>query len=164
MNTAFNPACLHCQAGRPHQWHNKQWAHKEGGGVYFAGQVPPKLESEILKFCHWLRESADTSGDFAFWPHAPAGQNECGVCTNGARLIARRFGGRVCGYAMSTRDSDDLIAKDCFGHDFAIVGDYLVDWWAWDYPESLPHPILHLQKDAALIAKYYKPQSEWVTL
>lgn len=106
----------------------------------------------------------------AYWPEVtpdltePEGPGECGICTNGARLIARAFGGYVAGYPIESNypQRERLIAADCYGHDFAIVDDYLVDWWAWQYEQSLSVPVLHRIRDAALISTKYKPEPAWV--
>jgi len=47
------------------------------------------------------------------------------VCTNSARLVARRFGGALLGY--SARDNPAAVVSP---HDFALCGTLVVDYWS----------------------------------
>ena len=68
---------------------------------------------------------------------------QSGCCTNGARLIARRFNGRVFGYLFDDNPSA-TVGLPCGGHDFAVIGAYLVDYWAWAVSGDLTDPITPL--------------------
>lgn len=120
-------------------------------------------KEELLAECQRMIDASDwdEQQSCSVWPEITNDRNDCGNCTVGARMIARKFGGKVFGYRIDPHESKDLVAFNCFGHDFAIVGDYLVDWWAWEYEQSLTSPVLHIVDDAALIAIKYKPRSEW---
>jgi len=84
-------------------------------------------------------------------------------CTSSAMLIADTFGGKVYGYSLDMEDNDsEKIGSDSGGHDFAIVGDYLIDYWGrYVNGDKKLKPVLHLKEDAKEIEKYYLPQSEW---
>lgn len=52
-------------------------------------------------------------------------------CTTSAMHVARELGGFVCGYEIDyDKKFEKIIGYDCGGHDFAVVGHYLVDWWS----------------------------------
>jgi hypothetical protein len=106
----------------------------------------------------------DEGGGFYFWPHAEGLAREgfdckCGICTNGAKLIARQFGGFVAGYSITSDQSRLLVAADAGGHDFAIVGPFIVDWWAWEYEHSLDCPVI-LRSEGIRLGKYL-PEADW---
>ena len=63
--------------------------------------------------CHYLRKGYQS-----------------GVCTDSSRLIAKKFGGKVFGYYFKDSDPNTFVGRrSASGHDFAVVGKYLVDWW-----------------------------------
>jgi hypothetical protein len=82
------------------------------------------------------------------------------ICTNSAMMVAHKFGGKVYGYDIDEGDSNELIGYSSGGHDFAVVGDYLVDWWA-ENVECVGRAVLHLVNDKELINRIYKMPSEW---
>jgi len=119
--------------------------------------------------CEFLKTTMkyDSQVGLYYWPHVceveePEGPSECGICTNGAKLIAKKFGGFVAGYRIHPTESRTLIAADVYGHDFAVIGDYIVDWWAWEYDQSLEKPVIRRAEGIAL--GKYKPEFEWVVL
>ena len=123
-------------------------------------------QNTLLAECFKLTTSMDydTKSGFSFWPHVEPLQNsehsnQCGICTNGARLIAEKFGGFVAGYLINPEDSQTLVGANCFGHDFAVVGNFIVDWWGWEYEQSLESPVIFRAKGIAL--GKYKPESAW---
>jgi len=65
----------------------------------------------------------------------------------------------VAGYAIDRDDPQTLIGADVGGHDFAVVGDFIVDWWAWEYERSLTTPVLARAEGIAL--GKYKPEQTW---
>src|SRR3954470_12230969 len=95
------------------------------------------LENQLVEECFRMRVDTAYSGDFHYWPWAEEGHQECGHCTNGVYHLAKKFGGRVMGYRIPS-DSPKLAGGGVGGHDFAIIGNFLVDWWAWDYEMSIP--------------------------
>ena len=133
--------------------------------------TPPHqlLESDLLAECTKLKSLMryDEAAGFYFWPEVfgfrfSDGANECGRCTNGAKLIAKKFGGFVAGHLITPEDSRSLVGADVFGHDFAVVGDFIVDWWGWEYEQSLLTPVLLRAKGVAL--GKYKPEEDWEVL
>jgi hypothetical protein len=73
------------------------------------------LEQKLLKECRELlaRMEYDEQEGFFFWPHIilpqlPDGPAKCGICTTGAIHIARKFGGFVAGYQITSDDPDIL--------------------------------------------------------
>ena len=91
------------------------------------------------------------------------------TCTTSAYRIAARFGGEVWGVASidpGAAQYKGRVASRCGGHDFAIVGDYLVDWWAVRVACMTPgHPgMLHLVDDAEQIKIWYGPRERWKRL
>ena len=98
---------------------------------------------------------------YHFWPAgypgAPAGSPAyTGTCTVGAAIIAKRFGGSIWGYS-----ENPVATVSPTGHDFAIVGVWLVDWWAFNVEGSAPKMIFNLETEADLIASLYGPSQAW---
>ena len=60
-------------------------------------------------------------------------------CTTSAVIIAEKFGGQQVGLLLEREKYKGRIGYSSGGHDFALVGDYLVDWWAVYVDES--HPV-----------------------
>lgn len=129
---------------------------------------PEKQFSEniLLAECFDLRRlmAYDEEGGFYFWPQVDAARmlgkgDQCGICTSGARLMAEKFGGFVAGYAIDPEDPQTLVGAVAFGHDFAVVGDFIVDWWGWEYEQSLESPVIHRAEGIAL--GKYKPERLW---
>lgn len=124
------------------------------------------LYCSLLAECKRLRSlmDYDEEGGFYFWPHAEGLAREgfgsqCGICTNGARLIARKFGGVVAGYHFDEHDPETLVGTVAGGHDFAVIRPFIVDWWAWEYEQSLKCPVI-LRSEGILAGKY-KPEAAW---
>lgn len=125
------------------------------------------LPAQLQAFLNDLtrNEQYDEQAGYHFWdtPHPRFPDHpvtDTGTCTNGALLIARQFHGRVVGY-LNQDNPTSLIAPNSGGHDFAIIGDLLVDWWAVHVSENSPHEILHLETDRALIDSLYGDREKW---
>ena len=121
---------------------------------------PAVLLAECVRLKNAMKY--DDANGFYFWPNIAClrgNENQCGICTNGANLIAEKFGGFVAGYAIDRDDPQTLIGADAGGHDFAVVGDYIVDCWAWEYERSLKTPVLARAEGIAL--GKYKPELTW---
>lgn len=119
----------------------------------------------VQQFIDGLRqqEQHDATEGRYFWKLSPTGLPsdqplDVGVCTNSARIIARRFGGALLGYAASDNPSA-LIGP----HDFALCGTLVVDYWAHFYKQVSNVPVLDLsdvvQRHAAL--KLYGNPERW---
>ncbi|MDR3412373.1 MAG: hypothetical protein P4L87_15775 [Formivibrio sp.] len=119
------------------------------------------LKDDLLAECHELVRLTqyDAKAGISFWPHVPSDCNDCGRCTNGARVIAEKFGGLVAGYQIEDTDPQTLVGADAGGHDFAIVGGFIVDWWGWQYEMALKTPVLTIADGIA--QGKYKPQKDW---
>ena len=124
-------------------------------------QQSKRLEAALLAECRKLVRLSkyDSQAGISIWPHVPTGRNDCGRCTNGAKLIAQKFGGFVAGYEIETTDPQTLVAAISGGHDFAVVGEFIVDWWGWEYEGSLESPVLTRAEGVA--QGKYKPQKDW---
>lgn len=87
-------------------------------------------------------------------------------CTSSAMLIALKFGGVVHGYYVDQTDAETVTGYDCGGHDFCVVGNLLIDYWAKEVNNPKLRSILDLtcSKDRAYIRKHYLPFSRWETL
>jgi hypothetical protein len=120
-----------------------------------------RLKDALLAECHELVKLSqyDSKAGVSIWPHVSALYNDCGNCTNGARLIAQKFGGFVAGYLIEDTDPQTLVGASAWGHDFAVVGDFIVDWWGWEYEGSLESPVLTCAEGMA--HEKYKPQQDW---
>lgn len=81
------------------------------------------------------------------------------ICTVTAAELQIMLGGTVKGF----HNWDNPTAKVCpadNGHDFLVLDDYIVDWWAKEFNN---HPaILHRKKDADKIATLYGDEKLWV--
>jgi hypothetical protein len=97
------------------------------------------------------------AGGFHLWRHV--GGVDCGICTNGARLIAKKFGSFVAGYPIETDEPQTLVGAFAGGHDFAVVGEFIIDWWGWEYEQSLDCPVI-LRAEGIALGKY-KPEQAW---
>ncbi len=84
------------------------------------------------------------------------------VCSICAYRVVRRFGGQIYGYFF-LENPGAVVGRLGWsqGHDFAVVGDFLVDAWAHQIEGSIPRPVLHLRTDRALIRRYYGPKRRW---
>ena len=76
--------------------------------------------------------------------------------------MAHKFGGYVAGYEIDAKEKTFLVGGNAGGHDFAIVGDFIVDWWGWYY-EGLPE-IPVLTRAAGVARGLYKPEQDWKTV
>lgn len=124
------------------------------------------LQLDLLTECKRLTALMDCFEEdgYYFWPHVEGLAREgfdgkCGICTNGAKLIARKFHGFVAGYEIGEKDPQTLAGAIAGGHDFAVVGPFIVDWWAWEYDQSLDCPVI-LRSEGIHLGKY-KPESAW---
>ena len=114
--------------------------------------------SEIEAYLRHLADSERQEEGVSVFPDG----SPTTICTSSARLVARKFGGKVYGYYIDD-DNPDLVGNDSGGHDFAIVGNYLVDWWA-HYVENSDFPAVYDltdRRDQKLTARRYIPREEW---
>lgn len=87
------------------------------------------------------------------------------ICTTSAMMVAAKFKGKVYGYQLyhdTPGYHKKLIAATCGGHDFAVVGSYLIDWWARNV-EGKGKAIYDLANpnDAAIVQRKYLPRTQW---
>lgn len=121
------------------------------------------MKKEIQKYLRHLTEIEYYNDDYEM-SMFPAGlfRDELSVtrCTSSAMMIAAKFNGKVFGYQIDTDDNSPIIGAKCGGHDFAIVGDYLVDWWS-EYVEEKGRSLLHLIEDKDEIERRYFHPTLW---
>lgn len=81
-------------------------------------------------------------------------------CTQGARHIINQVGrGEIWGYQKKDNPTAELADGDGEGgHDFAIIDDLLVDFWAHDYKDT---PGIIRLSDKAQIAELYGDRALW---
>lgn len=125
-------------------------------------------ETLLLSFCNYLtvtRNFHERVGVY-YWPWVakdllePEGPAECGICTNGALLVAQTFQGYVAGYPMMRDDEvKTLVGEKSGGHDFAVVGEFIVDWWAVAYDNSKEPPVMLVEE--GIRRGLYKPRKDW---
>lgn len=125
------------------------------------------LKSVILQYVQHLKqiEKYNTVEGYHYWdiPNTRGQGSETtnsGNCTNGARIIANKFGGSVFGYFVRN-NPNALVGRDTFGHDFALVGHFLVDYWAWQVSCDLHTPVLHTIRDRRTVEHFYGNPDYW---
>lgn len=85
-------------------------------------------------------------------------------CHTTAGYIAEALDGAVYGYHVKDNPDAELPLKGNYeGHDFAIVGHYLVDWWAKEMACLSDRDIFDLSDptDAAEALRLYGPPDRW---
>jgi hypothetical protein len=86
---------------------------------------------------------------------------QCGRCTNSARLIAQKFGGKVYGYGIE-ENPEALLGQDTYGHDFAVIGGYIVDYWAAHFTGDSPQAVVALGTEEA--RRLYGDPKKWTLM
>lgn len=81
-----------------------------------------------------------------------------GICTNCARFIQKEIGGRVVGYH---REGNPTAKIGDDGHDFLLIGSFLVDVWAHEYEERRALYDLSNRGDEKLVRRLYGPREKW---
>ena len=127
------------------------------------------MKDDILEYMDQLFQSEvfDDNLEMSVWKSTPVG-NDLSVtrCTSSAMLIADKFGGSVWGYEIIDDMYKDKIGYWSGGHDFAIVGKYLVDYWAKYVNDEKQKSILDMtdRTDQDYIMKNYLPITDWKNL
>lgn len=126
------------------------------------------LKEEIEQYLQTLFSSEyyDEEQGMSLWTNTAFKlQMSVTQCTAGAMLIADKFEGRVYGYPLDINDpsNKDIIGYMSMGHDFCIVDDYLVDYWAHFVHDEDLRPIIDLSDASQLpyLQKYYLPKHRW---
>lgn len=89
---------------------------------------------------------------------------DMGRCTNSARAIVDVLGGKVSGYYHNNNPSS-IIGEIEGGHDFAIIGNYLVDMWYPEYWSNGKYIYdLTIADDMFLVAILYGDPTTWEVL
>jgi len=84
-----------------------------------------------------------------------------GCCTNSANFIVDKLGGNVMGYYHEDNPTS-TIGRIEGGHDFTILGNYLVDLWYKEYWEEGKYIYdLTNPDDVFLVAILYGDPSTW---
>ncbi len=84
------------------------------------------------------------------------------TCTDSASLIASFFDGKVYGYFIEEHD-ERIFGSASGGHDFAIVGNYLVDWWIKYIEGDSERAIFDMNDPADMkyINEHYFDKDQW---
>jgi len=82
-------------------------------------------------------------------------------CTTGARWMAKRLNGAVWGYDWD-RNTTAAIGSDEGGHDFAIIGDFIMDPWAHGYLGIKLTLKISSKQDAYEISRRYGQTKSWI--
>jgi hypothetical protein len=148
--------------------HTKPRLPVSAGDSTQARHGPPSrdLERLLLAECHDLlvRMEYDEQEGFYYWPHIPLPYHpdepaKCGICTSGAIHIARKFSGFVAGYEIGSDEPETLVGALAGGHDFAVVGPFIVGWWGWEYDQALDSPVL--PRMVGITSGKFKSQTQW---
>lgn len=83
------------------------------------------------------------------------------ICTVTACELQVVLGGKVVGF-LNTNNKRARVCPDESGHDFLVLDDFIVDWWAHSF-HGLP-AILDRKKDAELVAELYGDPTAWEEL
>jgi hypothetical protein len=121
------------------------------------------LMKSLLNECEEMTADMLYDGDegYHYWLGENDERIQCGICGHGALRIAKKFGGYVTGYLIDSEDLVMLIGYNCFGHDFAVIGEFIVDWWGWDYKQAIASPVLLITEGIA--SGKYLPVERWDT-
>lgn len=110
----------------------------QGGGS-------PRLDlvQQLLSGLKQQEKCDETEGRY-YWNLTPEGLPsnqplDVGVCTNSARIVARRFGGALLGYDAAVNPTASVTP-----HDFALCGTLVVDYWVHFYRQVSKTPVLDL--------------------
>ena len=129
---------------------------------------PNSMRNAIEQYLNELErtEVYDEGREMSLWNNtAFVFDMSCTQCTASAMMIADRFGGSVWGYEIP-EEYENAIAADCGGHDFAIVGKYLVDYWARFVNDPEARAIMDMTDpaDVQYISEKYLPLGLWQPL
>lgn len=125
---------------------------------------------EIQEFLDYLTASEyrDEAIDLPVFPNIFNFEFDMDVirCTSGAMMVAKKFDGKVFGYRFDDDNDEGKVAFNCGGHDFAIVGNFLVDWWAKNVEDSENPEILDMTDpdDMRIIEGKYRHRDAWEEL
>jgi hypothetical protein len=85
---------------------------------------------------------------------------DAGRCTDTAQWLRRALGGTVMGYEHKN-NKEAAIGEDQFGHDFLVVRNFIVDWWAKEYLGLPAIYDLSDKREAEEALKNYGPAIRW---
>lgn len=149
------------------------------------------LKTELEAFLTWLLDQERYHEEFgySYWPFdhdlnqledIPANSIHseeppmCSICTNGAIMVAKKFHGKVMGYAERVNPTaragkpGDEWHQDGNngGHDFAVVGNFIVDYWIYHFTSDHHRGVFDMSSpaDAAEIRHLYGDPALWVPL
>jgi len=117
------------------------------------------IDSFLVEMLHSEQVDAD---ECSYWEHPIAGRLRCTNCTDGARMVVHRFGGRIMGYHC--KDGDKRVGAIAGGHDFALIEErWLVDYWARYVSEDEPFAVYDLCNalDSLDVVAKYGPANQW---
>lgn len=136
------------------------------------------LRKEIEAYLLHLNETEqyDENFDCSLWTDNPF-TNDVPVtmCTSSAMLVAVKFGGMVYGYEiycekfksiLEPHEIENLIGYMDGGHDFCVIDNMIIDYWAKYVDKPEQRIIIDLMDDADLLyfQTHYLPQNYWEPL
>lgn len=129
-----------------------------------------QLIQQIKDYLHHLYtdESYDLNLEMSVWKNNPFIYDYLSVtqCTSSAMLLAHRFGGQVFGYPLDLFNVDEnknLLGCHSGGHDFCVVDNLLIDYWAKYVDNPKRKAIIDLTNpyEWGYLQKYYLPLDRW---
>lgn len=116
------------------------------------------MEKEILAYLEELSRLEKCKEPEGYhYLETEQGELETFCCTHTAILVAKKFNGRVFGYPIHEYD-ENIIGILSGGHDFAVIGNLIIDWWATKFEEH-ENPIMRIGSPEAL--RHYLPREKW---
>lgn len=115
-----------------------------------------RQKNELERFCRELTNSLVQDEEITILPDG----NDSWYSYNSARIVADKFGGKVAGFYTYEHNNPNAQAVGTDeGIDFAVVGDFIVDWWGSEF-EGRP-PVYHMVEDAAEVKRLYGDPDRW---
>jgi hypothetical protein len=90
----------------------------------------------------------------------PGGDHETAHCNACARLVVERFGGEIQGYWHEDNPVAS-VGESEGGHDFALMGRFIVDPWLHHYYGESPVLDLSVPAEAAEAMRRYGKSESW---
>ncbi len=101
------------------------------------------LRSDLEAYLSFLRSREEQNEEEQSVWRTPEGELPAVVCTSSAALVARQFGGELLSFWVKDNPEAGIqVAAD--GHDFARVGNFVVDYWLREVEELSPKAVFDL--------------------
>ena len=127
------------------------------------------MEAKIESYLNHLQltEHYDKEMEMSIWKENPFIYDlSVTRCTSSAMLIALKFGGSVFGYEVDQEHPKTIIGFDCGGHDFCIVENFIVDYWAKYVNDPKLKAVIDMSNpaNAEYIKNHYLDKAQWESL